>query len=138
MSNLGRYVRYQAAETDKSGKFPGIFGLANGLARDGLLTPVDYAWWRSANDWCNQAYPDPSSVDPDVYDRTRNPGAQAWFKASAEHLIGKVAGYRSLLDCYGVDCEEIWSDNPGTILYEDEVQIVVAPQHSLEKRKTEA
>lgn len=125
MSDLGQYVRYQGTEPNNRGKFPGIFGLANGLAQDELLNPIDHAWWRSANDWCNKAYPDPSSVDPGVYDRTMNPESQAWFKASAHHLIEKVKGYRLLLDRYGVGCDEVWSDDPGKIIYEDEVQIVV-------------
>ncbi|GAA1122342.1 AAA family ATPase [Arthrobacter flavus] len=126
-AGLGQYVRYQATEPNERGKFPGIFGLANGLAQDGVLSPTDYAWWCNANDWCNATYLDPSSVDPSVYDRATNPEAQAWFKASAQHLIGKVKGYGSLLDRYGVGCEEIWSEDPGKILYQDELQIVVAP-----------
>lgn len=44
-----------------------------------------------------------------------------------DHLIEKAEGYRLLLDRYGVGCEEIRSDDPGRIIYEDEFQIVVAP-----------
>lgn len=128
MSNEPRYVRYQATKANRRGTFPGVFGLANGLAHEGRLTQADYSWWRDANDWCNEAYPDPSSTFPLVYDSTLHPGAQAWFKCSARHLLAKVDGYLDLLSRYGVGCERISSSDPGKVIYEDDVQIVVVPQ----------
>ncbi|WP_081416345.1 hypothetical protein [Arthrobacter castelli] len=129
MTGEAKFVRYQASSANHRGTFPGIFGLANGLAHDGRLSEADFTWWRNANDWCNTAYPDPSTSDPSIYDRTVNPTAQAWFKVAtpAPHLLAKVDGYLSLLHRYGVECERVASDDPGTILYEDEFQIVVVP-----------
>ncbi len=100
-----RYVRWQAAQPNRHGRHPGIFALANGLARDGLLIGEDWRWWRASNDWFNDAYANPVEVCPDVYDPGVNPEAVAWFKSGALHLLERVSGYLSLLDRYGVEYE---------------------------------
>ena len=51
---------------------------------------------------------------------------ECWFKLTATHLLERVPGYLALLDRYGVAWVERRSDAPGRVLYEDEVQIVVA------------
>jgi hypothetical protein len=105
-----------------------VFALANGLAADGRLTGAEAAWLRESNDWFNAAYHEPT---PDVFDREVNPVTECWFKSSAVTLIERVDGYLELLDAHGVGWERVESDHPGVILFEDEVQIVVAPAMSL-------
>ncbi|MBA8807705.1 hypothetical protein [Promicromonospora sukumoe] len=117
-------VRFESPVANSRGLHVGVFGLANGLARSGALTPEDHAWWRRSNDWCNAAYPDPSAVDPLVYDRTVNPGAKAWFKGTATHLIDKTREYLVLLDRYNVPWVERSTTTPGRVVYEDDVQVV--------------
>ncbi|WP_345473825.1 hypothetical protein QMQ05_06005 [Glutamicibacter ectropisis] len=109
---------------------PGIFGLANVLGRDGKLTAEQHAIWRAGNDWYNAAYPNPSDTDPDVYDHRINPGAAAWFKDGAHHLLERVEPYLRLLDAHQVPWERLESADPGRIIYEDEVQVVVVPAAS--------
>lgn len=101
--------------------------LANGLARDHRLTPEDTAWLRASNDRANIAYPDPSSIDADCYDPVANPGARAWFRASATELLELTGTYLELLDRYGVPWVEIRTHTPGRITYEDNVQVVAVP-----------
>ena len=122
-----RYVRYQAVEANSRGGFSGIFGLANGLRRGGRLTDEQEAFMRVGNAWYDAAYTDPSKVDPTVYDRAVNPGAAAWFKVEATHLLDRVPGYLALLDAHGVPWERVESDDPGRIVYEDADQVVVVP-----------
>lgn len=110
------------------GFYPGVFWLVNRLARDGLLTDAQERFRRENNDWFNAAYPTPSLVDPAVYDREINPGAVAWFKSSATHLIERVDGYLEILAAHGVVCERVESVDPGRVLYEDEFQVVVVPR----------
>lgn len=105
----------------------GIFGLVNVLARSGRLTPEDWAFWRSSNDWYDAAYADPGAVDPTLWDKEVNPVVECWFKQSAVHLLDKTLGYLDLLNRYGVSCIEQRSEDPGEILYEDDVQVVVRP-----------
>ncbi|MER5934928.1 hypothetical protein [Streptomyces sp. NPDC002054] len=121
------YVRFQGTVRSPRGHFPGVFALANGLARDGRLSEGQYRFWRAANDWYDAHYPNPSDTDPAVYDPERNPGAVAWFKTTAVHLIERVPGYLELLAAHGVPCERVESCDPGRIVYEDDVQVVAVP-----------
>lgn len=121
------YIRFQGTERSPRGHFPGVFALANGLAREGLLSEAEHRFWRAANDWYDAAYPNPSDTDPEVYDPGVNPGAVAWFKSTAGHLLDRVPGYLALLAAHGVACERIESADPGRIVYEDEVQVVAVP-----------
>ncbi|MFF9428446.1 hypothetical protein [Streptomyces sp. NPDC014746] len=121
------YVRFQAPHRNSKGHFTGVFGLVNNLARDGRLSDEQESFRRSNNSWYDAAYTDPSTVDPQVYDGTVNPGAAAWFKSSATHLIARVSGYLEVLSAHGVECQTVRSADPGRIVYEDDVQIVVVP-----------
>ena len=121
------YVRYEAARPNHRGHHPGVFALANGLARSGSLTPADWTWWRTSNDWFNAAYPDPGTVNPALFDRSRHRVVACWFKASAQNLLSRVSGCLDLLDRYGVAWAERRCVDPGRVLYEDSVQVVVIP-----------
>ncbi|GAA2325148.1 hypothetical protein OKJ48_00755 [Streptomyces kunmingensis] len=121
------YVRFEGTVRHARGHFPGIFVMANELAADGTLSDEQYRFWRSGNDWYDANYTNPTTVDPKVYDPAVHPGAVAWFKASAHHLIERVDGYRALLAAHGVECRRLESSDPGVIVYEDENQIVVVP-----------
>src|SRR5699024_7913834 len=120
-------IRFQSAVPNRHGRFPGVFAIANGLARDGLLSQADSRWHRSANDAGNAAYTDPSTVQLDCYDATVNPGARAWFKDTALDLLQQTYDYLDLLDRYGVGWVELRTRTPGRIVYEDEVQVVAVP-----------
>ncbi|GAB7035571.1 hypothetical protein AB0G35_26200 [Streptomyces sp. NPDC021749] len=132
---LPRYVRFQGTTRSPHGHFPGIFALANGLARDGRLSEEQYRFWRAANDWYDAHYANPSDTDPLVYDRQRNPGAVAWFKINATHLIDRVDGYLHLLAAHGVPYERLESTDPGHIIYEDDDQVVVVPRRKADDRR---
>lgn len=122
-----RYVRFESAVPNARGSHVGVFGLANGLARSGLLSAADRAWWRAANDWFDAAYPDPALVDPTLFDKMRHPGLTCWFLMSAERLLCRMPGYLSLLDRYGIAWRERRSADPGVIRYRDDVQVAVTP-----------
>ncbi|MET9540759.1 hypothetical protein ABZY16_25115 [Streptomyces sp. NPDC006553] len=119
------FIRFQGVVRHPRGHFPGVFMLANELAAQGKLTEDQYRFWRSNNDWYDANYTNPTSVDPVVYDPLVHPGAVAWFKASAQHLIDRVDGYLALLAAHGVECHRLESPNPGRVIYEDEYQVVV-------------
>ncbi|MFB7512759.1 hypothetical protein [Streptomyces sp. NPDC056144] len=122
-----QYVRFQSPHPNSRGSFTGVFGLVNNLAREGRLSDEQESFRRSNNKWYDAAYPDPSRVDPTVYDDAVHPGAAAWFKPSATHLLARVPGYVEILTAHGVDCETLRSADPGRVVYEDEVQVVVVP-----------
>ncbi|MER5319215.1 hypothetical protein [Streptosporangium roseum] len=121
------YLRFQGTSPNRWGRFPGVFGLVNGLALAGKLTEGQKQFWRTNHDWYDANFTNPSETDPTVYDRSLNPGAAAWFKPSAHMFIERVAGYMEILAAHGVGCEARYSSNPGRIVYEDDHQIVVVP-----------
>lgn len=123
---MSTYIRYRSPVPNARGARVGIFALANGLAADGLLSAEEAVWLRSSNDWYNAAYDHPAKTSPEVFDRVLNPITECWFKSSAATLIARVDGYLRLLDAHGVSWERVESDAPGVILFEDEVQVVVA------------
>ncbi|WP_020521487.1 hypothetical protein [Catelliglobosispora koreensis] len=126
------YIRFEATEANEHGRRVGIFGLANGLARSGKLSAEDWKWWRANNDWLDAAYADPGKVDATLFDKSVNPHVTCWFKDSAGHLLERVPGYLALLDRYDVAWVEVRSSDPGVVLYEDDVQIVVAAHRTTE------
>ncbi|NEB79341.1 hypothetical protein G3I40_29590 [Streptomyces sp. SID14478] len=128
------YVRFQSPHRNRRGTFTGLFGLVNNLAREGRLTAEQESFRRVNNAWYDAAYTDPSTVDPTVYDEEVNPGAAAWFKPTATHLLDRVPGYLEILAAHGVDCRLVRSADPGRVLYEDDVQIVVVPRARAEDR----
>ncbi|ROR73946.1 hypothetical protein [Bogoriella caseilytica] len=121
------FVRYQSAVPNRRGRFPGIFALANGLGTAGLLSVEDAVWLRAANDRANATYVDPVTVVADCYDHTKNPGARAWFKASAVDLLRQAEVYLGLLDRHRIGWVELRTSAPGRITYEDNVQVVAVP-----------
>lgn len=126
-SEAVEYVRFQSPHRNRRGHFTGVFGLVNNLAREGRLSDEQESFRRCNNRWYDDAYTDPSTVDPSVYDDEINPGAAAWFKPSATHLLARVSGYLAILFVRGVDCRALRSADPGRVIYEDDVQIVVVP-----------
>ncbi|MES9510437.1 hypothetical protein ABWJ92_29165 [Streptomyces sp. NPDC000609] len=126
-SGTVHYVRFQSPHRNKRGHFTGVFGLINTLAREGKLSEEQELFRRTNNSWYNAAYTDPSTVDPGIYDHEINPGAAAWFKPSAEHLLARIPGYLEILAAHGVDCRLLRSTDPGRVIYEDDVQIAVVP-----------
>ncbi|GAA3284797.1 hypothetical protein [Paenarthrobacter aurescens] len=116
-----RFVRYQSTTPDAKGRHLGIFALANRLAKEGSLSPEDWRQWRSANDFYGEAYVTPGAS---FY---AAPGAQAWFKLTAAHLVGRIDFYTDLLRRHDVPCSAVYSSDPGVVLYEDDVQVVVVP-----------
>ncbi|MEP6478265.1 MAG: hypothetical protein ABJB03_02645 [Rhodoglobus sp.] len=121
------FVRYQSPDANARGVHPGVFALVNGLAAHGLLTEEQERFRRTTNDWYNATFTNPTDVDPLVYDRTRNPGAVAWFRVESVRLTERVEGYLEILGDHRVPCECIEADAPGRVIYEDADQVVVVP-----------
>lgn len=122
-----QYVRFQSPHRNRRGHFTGVFGLVNTLAREGRLTDEQESFRRTNNSWYDAAYTNPSTVDPTVYDHEANPGAAAWFKPTATHLLARLPGYLEILAAHGVECQEVRSAAPGRVIYEDAVQVVAVP-----------
>ncbi len=121
------YVRFQSPTPNGRGTYPGVFGLVNSLAMQGRLSEEEERFRRENNAWYEANFTNPADVDPTVYDRQLNPGAAAWFKPSARHLMERVPGYLAILAAHRVECVRLEVADPGKVIYEDDDQIVVVP-----------
>lgn len=119
------FVRFQSPLPNRGGHDSGIFALVNGLAFDGRLDDAQERYRRTNNGWFNDHLTDPADVLPGVYDRDTNPRATSWFRASATEMLDSIPGYLDVLRAHGVECETVWSGEPGEVVYEDDYQVVV-------------
>lgn len=94
---------------------------------DELQPLVEYLRYEAAEPTRRGTFPDPTSVDPTVYDRNLHPDARAFFRTDAHDLVEVTRGYLGLLDRHDVGWREIRTYDPGRILYEDDVQVVAEP-----------
>jgi len=124
------YVRYQGTMPGRRGMMPGIFALMTQLLRSESLDETEMAWYRGLTAWYNAQYTDPSTVDPLVYDTRVHPHASAWFKIHPTHLLEPLKECQQLLRKHEVRCERVVSSDPGTVIYEDEVQVIVVPSRT--------
>lgn len=88
------YLRFESCVPNSKGIYPGVYALANGLARGGRLTDSEYLRWKETNAFLDAAY-----TSPDIY--LRMPGAQltSWYiEHSAPHLLESISFYTGLLD----------------------------------------
>lgn len=92
------YVRFRGTEYNRRGFKPGLFALVNGLHFDGLLTDDEKFFRRRMNDWYEDQFPNPGTLDPSVYDPDVNPGAVAWFKTTAHQFLAPIPGYLRILE----------------------------------------
>lgn len=122
------FVRYQSPTPDHRGRHLGLFMLANELGRTGVLSVDEHTLWREQNDWYDAAYPNPTELGDPAYDRELHPLAAAWFKDTATHLLERIPRHLGLLDAHAVPYERLESADPGRVIYEDEVQVVVVPR----------
>lgn len=99
--------------------------MVNGLAWAGRLATAQHAYWRTNNDWYHATLPLPPA---EVYRTQSNPDAIAWFRTTAGRFLKPVPGYLAILDAHGLGCVEMHSNSPGRILYEDDYQVIAAPE----------
>lgn len=97
----------------------------NVLGRQGMLTEAEEALRIKHNAWYDAAYADPSASGTGAYDTA---DAEAWFRVDgASELLNRIHVYTDILDAHRIAWECIRSDDPGLIIYEDDVQIVARP-----------
>jgi hypothetical protein len=115
-----RFVRFQVRYNGKLGLPVGIFGACHHLRRAGRLSPEDDRLFSDVDAWFDRALP-----EPPFYRDGNSLKAITWFKKSAIHLIDALRPLREILERYDVPYDVIETDDPGTIVYEDEFQVGV-------------
>lgn len=121
------YIRFVTAELNaQSGEPTGIFTALYALERRGALTSDELSWFREVEAWFNSHLNRPGrlawSRRPHAPER-----AVTWLKASAREHVSRMRGLVSLLQHKDIRVEELRTERPGYILYEDDHQVAAIP-----------
>ncbi len=117
------YVRFVIPKQDlESHSLLGVFQAVFELREAGMLLPHEEQWLDAEIDWLNEHL-----KEPDCLGEPGTHRAISWFRSCATDPIEKVRSIVALLREKGLPVEMIKADNPGTILYEDDWQVVAIP-----------
>jgi hypothetical protein len=121
------YIRFVVSERHQSSdRARGLFSELYALERRGELAPYELEWFRTAETWFNLHLRSPDrlawSTRPNAPEK-----AITWLKASATDHISKMRELVALLEHKAVAVEELHSERPGYVVYEDEHQVAAMP-----------
>jgi hypothetical protein len=104
----------------------GVFSALYALERRGELLPHERSWFQNAEAWFNEHLRRPDrlawSSRPNAPER-----AITWLRASATEHISRMRDLVALLEHKDVQVEELRTDRPGYVVYEDEYQVAAMP-----------
>jgi hypothetical protein len=117
----GVFVRFVVGSDRQHHKeLTGVLAESRFLRDREQLTQEEEARLAEVYEWFNQNVPVPP------FDEGRFPrDAVAWFKHDADEPVNRMWDIVALLREHGVVVRLLRSDNPGRVLYEDQVQVVV-------------
>jgi hypothetical protein len=121
------YVRFVVPERDtRSDQKRGIFTALYALEREGQLAPYEVEWFRSIEEWFNDHLRRPDrltwSSRPNAPQR-----AITWLKMSATEHVSRMRELVTILEHKDLPVEELHTDKPGYIVYEDDHQVAAVP-----------
>src|SRR5262249_41562725 len=115
------YIRFVVgADGDRHRELTGIFTEARLLRERDRMTYEESARLDGIYSWFNDHVPVPPFATADLPRDVR-----AWFKDDAVGPVSRMWDIVALLREHGTDVRLLRSANPGRILYEDDVQVVV-------------
>jgi hypothetical protein len=116
-------IRFAILETDPdSGHSSGVLVTAHTLRDEGDLSVTEHEDLRTALLWFNGNLPIPPGLDVTEHRR-----AISWFKPYAVEAIKRMWHLKSLLDLHGHHVEVLRTVDPGTVLYQDDWQVIAKP-----------
>ena len=111
------------AEDPDSGRTSGVLVAAHTLRDEGDLTVEEHQDLRLALSWFN----DHLSI-PAILKHTEHRRAISWFKPAASEAIRRMWQLKSLLDLHGYHVEVLRTSDPGTVVHEDDWQVIAKPR----------
>ncbi|MBF6025312.1 hypothetical protein [Lysobacter niastensis] len=117
-------IRFATLDMDSdSGRPSGVLVAAHALRDEADLAAHEHEALYSALRWFNEQLPVPSALDEPEHRR-----AISWFKPAAVEAIRRMWHLKDLLDLHGHHVQVFRTADPGTVLYEDEWQVVAKPR----------
>ena len=121
------YIRFVVGENDeRSGQRMGLFTAAYALEHAGRLADYEKEWFAEAETWLNEHL-----KRPERFAGSRRPDAKktaiTWMKTAATEHVARMRDIARILHEKGVPVEELRTEKPGYIVYEDEHQVAAVP-----------
>jgi hypothetical protein len=121
------YIRVAVSARDESSDQPrGIFTELYALERSGKLEAYELQWFHDITWWFNK-----NLKTPDRLAWSSRPNAPkraiSWLKLSAAEHVRRMRELATLLEHKDIAVDEIRTEKPGYILYEDEHQVAAMP-----------
>ncbi|MDU0354469.1 hypothetical protein RS130_11465 [Paraglaciecola aquimarina] len=121
------YLRFVVNEfNEESNQRLGIFHAIRYLKDDGEFLPYELAQAESVMNWFSNHLESPL----DYLNKQKSKKSDvfiSWFKVSARLHIQKVREFAIILEGKGVIVEQLKTDNPVEIVYEDDHQVFARP-----------
>ena len=121
------FIRFVVTERDSRSDQPkGIFTALYALDRRGELQPHERTWFEDAEAWFNRHLRRPERL---AWSSRSNAPERAitWLKMSATEHVSRMRELVALLEHKDVMVEEVRTDKPGYVVYEDEHQVAAMP-----------
>jgi hypothetical protein len=117
------FIRFAVLQPDAdTGKKCGVLVAGHTLRDEGDLSVEEHRQLRLCLKWFNE-----NVKQPGTYDNLHNKRALSWFRSSADECIRHMWDLKQILDHHGLHVEVLKTKTPGTIVYEDECQVVAIP-----------
>jgi len=116
-------IRFATLAPDRdSGHTTGILVAAHDLRDTVDLTVSEHSELRSALVWFNE-----NLTVPSVLKSIEHRRAISWFKPAATEAIQRMWHLKTLLELHGFHVEVLRTSMPGSVVYEDEWQVIAKP-----------
>jgi hypothetical protein len=120
-------LRFVTMNKDQdSGHRQGILVFAHEFRQNNFLTKDDDDFLYSTLNWFNT-----NLLVPTILENIEHKRAISWFQENALEPIKKMWDLKCFLENHGVYVELIKTQNPGTIIYSDALQIVAKPPKNI-------
>ena len=121
------FVRFVVAERNNSSdQQTGIFTALYALEKQGQLEPHELTWFHEIEQWFNRHLRRPKrlawSSRPNAPER-----AITWLRMTADEHLRNLRQLVALLEHKGVPVEELRTEKPGYVVYEDAHQVAAIP-----------
>lgn len=119
------FVRFESVVPNRHGHRPGVFALLAGIRAKQMLDAQELAGWE---DYRARAYALYDEPPQELFGDHAHPDALCWFRAgAAEKHIALTRECLDVLDAHGIAWQQVRTSHPGTVVYEDDCQVLADP-----------
>jgi hypothetical protein len=121
------FLRFTICTRDEDSQYAqGIFAAIYELEEKGELAEHESAWFRQIEDWFDRHLKGPTRLTRSRKPRAKN-RAICWLKSTAAEHVFKMREAAALLEYKGIPVQELLTERPGYVVYEDAFQVAAVP-----------